>query len=375
MKTKVSIITNIPTPYRDAQFQILKGYYPNLKIFFTGDHRENRKWSTKTQEHYFSLPRLLYFGKYGSLNRGLLKLTLKSDVLIIGGYEQPTYILLAIISKLMKKPTILLYDGIAPSKLQNKKNMVFYIKYFVIKLFDYYWVNGSISQDYLQKKFDCPPNRIFNQYLTVDDKYFKENIEHKYIVRNKLRQLLKINSDVNLILFSGRNIPRKGLKDLINAIKILNKQYPKKSFHLMLIGDNFSSDAKLIADLKASNIHYYLSNFIEQDSLYKYYFASDVLVLPSIDEPWGLVVNEAIFSEIPVVVSTDVGCVQDLVIEGQNGYIFSALNCMSLANSINKSLKLSPKLVQQASVLLKKKWNLNNSCRELTKIISKASDK
>ena len=50
------------------------------------------------------------------------------------------------------------------------------------------------------------------------------------------------------------------------------------------------------------------------------YAASDVFVLPSDDEPWGLAVNEAMCASLPVVVSREVRCVTDLLRDGVNGY-------------------------------------------------------
>ena len=50
--------------------------------------------------------------------------------------------------------------------------------------------------------------------------------------------------------------------------------------------------------------------------------ASDILVLPSKSEPWGLVVNEAMVCGMPVIVSEKCGCAEDLVINHQNGFTF-----------------------------------------------------
>ncbi len=60
--------------------------------------------------------------------------------------------------------------------------------------------------------------------------------------------------------------------------------------------------------------------FVNQSELPAIYAASDVFVLPSENEPWGLVVNEAMCAGIPVIVSGEAGCVADLVNDGVNGY-------------------------------------------------------
>jgi glycosyltransferase involved in cell wall biosynthesis len=66
-----------------------------------------------------------------------------------------------------------------------------------------------------------------------------------------------------------------------------------------------------------------LPGFLNQDELPFAYTAADIFVLPSgFNETWGLVVNEAMNFSLPVVVSDQVGCGKDLVMEGRNGFTF-----------------------------------------------------
>jgi glycosyltransferase involved in cell wall biosynthesis len=58
------------------------------------------------------------------------------------------------------------------------------------------------------------------------------------------------------------------------------------------------------------------------DELPACYAAADCFVLPSLSEPWGLVVNEAMASGLPVLISRRCGCARDLVREGENGFLF-----------------------------------------------------
>jgi glycosyltransferase involved in cell wall biosynthesis len=57
-------------------------------------------------------------------------------------------------------------------------------------------------------------------------------------------------------------------------------------------------------------------------------------ILPSINETWGLVVNEAMASSLPVIVSTACGCVPDLVRDGWNGLVFKAGDREKLAQAL-----------------------------------------
>ena len=73
------------------------------------------------------------------------------------------------------------------------------------------------------------------------------------------------------------------------------------------------------------------TGFVNQSELPALYAASDVFVLPSENEPWGLAVNEAMCASLPVVVSREVGCAPDLVRDGVNGYTPAAGDIAGLA--------------------------------------------
>lgn len=60
----------------------------------------------------------------------------------------------------------------------------------------------------------------------------------------------------------------------------------------------------------------------DHSDLAPYYLASDIFVFPAINEPWGLVINEAMQFGLPVVSSDLVGAA-DMIVSGQNGFIFS----------------------------------------------------
>ena len=79
---------------------------------------------------------------------------------------------------------------------------------------------------------------------------------------------------------------------------------------------------------------------IEQYKLPKIYISCDVLVLPSTEEVWGLVVNEALYCGLKVVVSDVCGCADDLVKIGENGYVFKSANISDLTSKLQKTTNL-----------------------------------
>ena len=78
-----------------------------------------------------------------------------------------------------------------------------------------------------------------------------------------------------------------------------------------------------------NNVH--LVGFVNQTELPTYYAAADVFVLPSQYETWGLVLNEAMASGLPGIVSDGCGAAQDMIIEGETGYSYPMGNVKKLA--------------------------------------------
>ena len=83
--------------------------------------------------------------------------------------------------------------------------------------------------------------------------------------------------------------------------------------------------------------------FKNQSELPRYYAAADVLVLPSESETWGLVVNEAMASGLPAIVSKAVGCSPDLIQEGVTGYTYPVGDAAALAQRIEELMSLRAK--------------------------------
>jgi len=95
------------------------------------------------------------------------------------------------------------------------------------------------------------------------------------------------------------------------------------------------------------------AGFLNQTEVSDAYVAADVLVLPSESETWGLVVNEAMASGLPAVISDAVGCAPDLIVHGDTGFTFPACDARALAT----------RLVEIAG-MLKNRGRLASACQE-----------
>src|SRR5207249_1387315 len=80
----------------------------------------------------------------------------------------------------------------------------------------------------------------------------------------------------------------------------------------------------------------FFMGFRNQSELPKFYALSDVFVLPSVEDRWGLVINEVMSAGLPVIASDEIGAVPDLVKHGHNGFVFPAGNVASLAGYLEQ---------------------------------------
>lgn len=123
-----------------------------------------------------------------------------------------------------------------------------------------------------------------------------------------------------VFLFVGRLESVKNVNLLINAFGKLKKKYD--DIALIIVGDGTEMQTlkQLSKNMNIQDI--YFSGYVVFPQIVEYYKMADIFVLPSNYESWGLVINEAMIMNLPVVVSSAVGCRIDLVRDGKNGFIF-----------------------------------------------------
>lgn len=364
IKKKVALVTNIPTPYRDLYFEEISSNIKQFSVFYLREHLEDREWKVRKQPYYFNLDNYFDSSKLGVLNKGLLSVVLNNDVIVIGGYDHPSYIMLAVLCRLFRKQYGVLFDGIAPSRLVEdcgKQSLKMKIKKWLSLKSSFVMANGEVGRRYFRDVIGLDDERIYNQYLSVNNQMFECDVISKQAIRAELRSRLGIKSDQKVVLYSGRFIERKRVTDLIQALSLIKD---KDKFVLLLIGSGPDKE-KIETQAKNEGVVTLFPGFIHQEELSKYYHASDVLVLPSSAEPWGLVVNEAVSSRLPVVLSSDVGAHLDLIKVGENGFIFQVGDISDLCVCIESSLSLSSESISQASSKIIEDWNVVNSVTSL----------
>lgn len=370
---KIAYITNLRAPYRTLQLnEFSKIENVEIKAYYTDKPNENRKWNTNKPDGFeeVDLNGVKIAGKFGYINSGLIDIVKNNDLIMLGGYEQPTYILISILCRVFKKPYIIIFDGISVNRLEEKENSFKkFIKDIVINNSDYIMGNGTVSKRYFNEVFGYPLDRIYNQYLTVDSNKINELYKDKERYRKEYRKKLGINEDEKVLIYSGRLIDIKNVDSVIKAISELKR---KNLTFLIIGGGELEEELKQLSDNLGVKV--IITGFLQsQEEVFKHYFVGDALILPSDTyEVWGLVVNEAMFSGLPVIVSNICGCSLDLVKESRNGYIINPLQIADIVEKIDKTIynQYSENMGYESLKIIKK-WTMRSSSNILKTIINK----
>ena len=200
-------------------------------------------------------------------------------------------------------------------------------------------VGGQRHVEYLVE-LGMPVERIFTGYDVVDNNYFCQRASQIRNSKSEIRN--KYGLPEYYFLASARFIEKKNLSALIQAYA----EYRRRSsaanvpWDLVVLGDGpLKADlCHLISDLRL-NEHVHLPGFRPFDELPVYYALANAFVHASTSEQWGLVVNEAIASGLPVIVSNRCGCAPDLV--NGNGLTFDPAKEDELATRLLEMASLS----------------------------------
>ena len=157
------------------------------------------------------------------------------------------------------------------------------------------------------------------------------------------------------ILYVGRLSPEKNLLFTIESFGGACKTIRSNNWGFIIIGNGplEKTIEDFIKKRKISNIS--LVKFKQREELVSYYCYSNIFILPSISEPWGIVINEAMAAGLPVIVSNRCGSAYEIVKHGENGFIIDPYN--------------KKKLVGLLQDIICNKYNLKNMGEKSKEII------
>lgn len=303
---KITFILHQIGHYHHARFEYL-GKFCELSIIEILPDSTEYAWDTGYKSEFYQS-----FTKKDQSIETILE-GIQPDKVYVCGWSEKIYFDAVKWAKNNKTTVV----GISDSRWEDKKrNFVLeLIKSFLVKKFDAFLVAGSESEAYLRKlRFK---KRIDRPWDIVDNDYFKQGVQKEDSTFYKQHSLPK-----DYIFINARYIEKKNHLTVINAYAAIKKTIGI-DLPVVMIGNG---DLKVqlleqIAHHKLSDVFHVL-DFVQYEELPFFYKNAKFLMLPSLSDQWGLVVNEALASGLPVLVTKKCGAYKDLVLEDKNGFGF-----------------------------------------------------
>ena len=290
-------ITNIPSNYRIA---IWKSLIQNidLTVYCIKQKRGLKNNSSENLPFYIRTPGERIFSKI-LFTRNFVKDGLSAEILVVGGWHNPSYIFLVLVRKFLKRKTLIHYGSTI--RTHSDFNYLFRLVRIVIM---------KQATAVLAYSESCARTLVFEGVPESKIRIFLNPVDAK-LINKSVKRLRgnKFQNEGHNFLFVGQLISRKGIVELLYAFQVIRN--PNDLLRIVGKGKMDQHILKLILELDlVGSVE--LIKHTEFNSLLDIYADSQTLVLPSLSEVWGLVVNEALAAQLNVVVSRKCGVSESL---------------------------------------------------------------
>jgi glycosyltransferase involved in cell wall biosynthesis len=323
---RLMVLTSIIAPYRIPVFNALAASHGlDLRVVYLSETEPRRSWPIYRDDihHDYGVLRdwaIVPAGNsYVHISRGLLSevIAWRPHVVVAGAWDQPAMLL----AYLLRRRVGYAFAWWVESTERDARRLIRLpraLKARLIRGSDAMIVPGRASSRYISS-LGALPEKIAIAPNAVDMHFFASHGRRDRSVRDGCR-----------FLYVGSLHPLKGLDVLLDAWSLLG--HP--SAMLTVVGDGPArQDVGRRAALAAvSSVR--LTGHLDREALAAEYASADVFVFPSLSDPWGLVLNEAMACGLPVVTTSAPGAAEDLVSDGWNGYVVRPGDAVALAEAM-----------------------------------------
>ena len=336
--TKVLLLHNIPAPYRLPLFeQVAKKV--DLQVFFCKKSHKRRLWETNFSKYNFKRKILKNF----SLRPFVFNFTLpwellknKSDIYLVGenGFETMFSIFwVFLVSKIYKK-SLIIWSGKFETEWtrQQLKGIRKYAELVLSLYRKFLYHNASAFIAYSTKAKEYLVKRgVSEEKIFIGGQVMPEELLQEVNISKQDTEY----KDKTVILTISYLSKRKGIDYLIEAFKGLNFK------NTVLIIGGTGEEERNLKLLAGNNPNIYFVGYVDGFEKFRLYSIADIFVLPTLYDPWGLVVNEAMYFGLPIIVTDAAGCSEMIK---DNGLVVPPADREGLREAIkvlveNKSLR------------------------------------
>lgn len=362
---QVLFLTNYASPYRVWFFEELSQYF-DVTVLFSERIAEKKhrdaSWfvAAEGKVHYVQLEKRAASIHGKDLCTDVISWLKKPyDQIVICGYSSPTAMLAMAYLKCRKIPFCMEIDGglVRPDsglKLAYKKLLVGCASQ---------WLCTGREPSRFLAHYGADPEKIriypFSSLFEKDILAEPVSAEEKAASRQRLGMTEK-----HIVLCVGQFIPRKGFDILLQGA---SKLLPDTGIYF--VGGVPTEEYRRMAEACGeARVHFV--GFQKKESLAQYYQAADVFAMPTREDIWGLVINEAMANGLPVVTTDRCVAGLELVRDGVNGCIVPVEDADAMAAGINRVLEGDCAAMGAASLEIIRPYTIENMAKVHADIFS-----
>ena len=329
---RVLFLTNYPSPYRVRFFDEL-GKALDVTVLFSNPpkvatHRD-AGWFEEGNGGFrgIQLKKTLAVGRKCLCLNVVKYLKKDYDAIVVSGYSSPTAVLAMLYLRLRGIPFYMEVDG---GLIRQERKIKYWMKKFLVTLAPRWLSTGAFTTDYLVY-YGAKEKNVETYHFSslCREDILEETVSSRR--KQALRQELGI-AEEKMVLAIGQFIHRKGFDVLLHAAKGLDG-----NVGIYIVGGEATEEyLHLREELGLTNVHFL--GFQKKDPLAKYYKAADLFVLPTREDIWGLVINEAMAYGLGVITTDRCVAGLELVEDGVNGYIVTVEDVSALELAMKKAL-------------------------------------
>jgi len=354
---RVLFLTNFPSPYRVHFFDEL-GKYLDVTVLYSDRiediiHR-NAQWFEDSQGgfHPVQLKQTVKIHDEFLCIEVISWLNKKYDAIVIGGYSSPTAILAMAYLRLRRIPFYMEVDG---GLIRQENKLKYLVKKSLVCMANRWLSTGYHTTRYLMHYGAKEENVQNYPFSSLYEKDILESVPSPE-AKAALRKELGVE-EKHMVLAIGQFIHRKGFDVLMHAAKNIGKDVG-----IYIVGGEATEEyLKLREELGVSNVHFL--GFQKKERLAGFYKAADLFVLPTREDIWGLVINEALAYGLPTITTERCVAGLELIENGVNGYVVPVEDADTLAEKINAVLAADLQQMGEASLRKIRPYTLENMAK------------
>lgn len=325
---KVASWNNIPAPYMVDRFNaVAERGVLDFEAWFSEMREADRSWAVRPETWCFPY-RMARVRRCGDTLVGMPPRVPAGEWpdVVVSPYAGAPY-LVGLMYSLVRRAKTGLWVEVTFDSWVTRTRLKESLKRVVFSRADGILTPGKDGRRYAGR-YGARDARIYEVPHVIDAARFRAAAEDAASRRNELRRRLGLCGVT--FVYVGRLWSGKGVDDVLTGLRLARRLTGRK-LSLLLVGDG-ADEERLRERCEREGIDgVVFAGFHQQDDLADYYAASDVFVFPTLGDPYGLVVDEAMACSLPVLSSNAAGEIGPRVVDGRNGFVFKSGDASALA--------------------------------------------